>query len=115
MQVAQRINVVVVDDLDGSEADETVTFGLDGTTYEIDLSTSNATNLRAALSTYIGVARVKRAKRSASAPAGSSTSRRRGTKSKEVREWAEAHGIEVSGTGRIPKEIVQQYEEAQAS
>jgi len=55
--MAQRVNVVLVDDIDGSEAVETVSFGLDGVQYEIDLSTGNADKLRAVLSLYVGHAR----------------------------------------------------------
>ena len=52
--MAQKVNIVLVDDIDGSEATETVSFGLDGTTYEIDLNDANAAALRDALATYVG-------------------------------------------------------------
>ena len=55
--MAQKVNIVLVDDLDGTEATETVTFGLDGTSYEIDLNDANASALREALSGYVGHAR----------------------------------------------------------
>ena len=55
--MAQKVNIVLVDDLDGSEASQTVSFGLDGTTYEIDLGDKNAAALREALAGYIGHAR----------------------------------------------------------
>ena len=55
--MAQRVHVVLVDDIDGSDAGETVTFGLDGSTYEIDLNEKNATALREALAPYVGHAR----------------------------------------------------------
>ena len=55
--MAQKVNIVLVDDLDGTEATETVTFGLDGTSYEIDLNDGNAASLREALSGYVGHAR----------------------------------------------------------
>ena len=55
--MAQRVHVVLVDDIDGSDAGETVTFGLDGSTYEIDLNEKNAAALREALSPYVGHAR----------------------------------------------------------
>ena len=55
--MAQKVNIVLVDDLDGTEASETVTFGLDGTTYEIDLNAKNADALRGALAGYVGHAR----------------------------------------------------------
>ena len=55
--MAQKVNIVLVDDLDGSEAAETVSFGLDGTSYEIDLNDKNARGLRDALASYVGHAR----------------------------------------------------------
>ena len=88
--MAQKVNIVLVDDLDGSEADETVTFGLDGTTYEIDLNDSNAAALREALSGYVGHARkvTGGARRGRKASGASST----GTNTKDVREWAKSPG-----------------------
>lgn len=50
--MAQKVQVLLVDDLDGGEADETVTFALDGKTYEIDLTTTNADKLRGLLEPY---------------------------------------------------------------
>jgi hypothetical protein len=55
--MAQKVNIVLVDDLDGSEATESVSFGLDGTSYEIDLNDKNAAQLRDALAPYVGHAR----------------------------------------------------------
>jgi hypothetical protein len=55
--MAQKVNIILVDDIDGSDASETVTFGLDGTSYEIDLNDTNAAALRDALATYVGHAR----------------------------------------------------------
>ena len=55
--MAQKVSIVLVDDLDGSEAAETISFGLDGTNYEIDLNDANASALREALSGYVGHAR----------------------------------------------------------
>ncbi len=67
--MAQRVNVVLEDDLDGSDADETVTFALDGVNYEIDLSAANADKLREALALYIGHGRKTSGRRRTSAPA----------------------------------------------
>ena len=69
--MAQRVNIVLEDDLDGSEADETVTFALDGVTYEIDLNAKNAAALRDALAQYVGHARRAAGRRAAGRPAGS--------------------------------------------
>ncbi|MEO5663152.1 MAG: Lsr2 family protein [Nocardioides sp.] len=105
--MAQKVNIILVDDLDGSDADETVTFGLDGTTYEIDLNDSNATALRDALAGYVGHARkVTGGARRGRKAAGSSTN------TKDVREWAKGQGMEVSERGRISADIQQAYDSA---
>ena len=108
--MAQKVNIVLVDDLDGSEADETVTFGLDGTTYEIDLNDSNAAALREALSGYVGHARkvTGGARRGRKASGASSA----GTNTKDVREWAKSQGMEVSERGRISADVQQAYDAA---
>ena len=108
--MAQKVNIVLVDDLDGSEADETVTFGLDGTTYEIDLNDSNAAALREALSGYVGHARkvTGGARRGRKASVSSAS----GTNTKDVREWAKAQGMEVSERGRISADVQQAYDAA---
>lgn len=108
--MAQKVNIVLVDDLDGSDADETVTFGLDGTTYEIDLNDSNAAALREALSGYVGHARkVTGGARRGRKASGSSAS---GTNTKDVREWAKSQGMEVSERGRISADVQQAYDAA---
>ena len=104
--MAQRVQVVLEDDLDGGAADETVIFGLDGATYEIDLSTKNATKLRDVLAKYVGVARRApgRARR------GSARGRGGATNASEVREWARANGYQVSDRGRVPAEVKAAYD-----
>lgn len=108
--MAQKVNIILVDDLDGGEADETVTFGLDGTTYEIDLTDGNAAALREALSGYVGHARkvsgASRRGRKGSASASSSSN------TKDVRDWARSQGMDVSERGRISGEIQQAYDAA---
>ena len=111
--MAQKVNIVLVDDLDGTEATETVSFGLDGTTYEIDLNDSNAAALREALSGYVGHARKvtgggRRARRSA----GGSSSTSSSSNTKDVREWAKSQGMEVSERGRISADVQQAYDAA---
>src|SRR5919198_37987 len=101
--MAQRVQVVLEDDLDGGKADETVTFGLDGTTYEIDLSKKNAAKLRDALSGYVGSARRVSGRRG-----GAGRGRGRGrsaSDSADIRAWAKENGYEVSERGRIPAEV----------
>jgi hypothetical protein len=110
--MAQRVQVVLEDDLDGGKADETVTFGLDGTTYEIDLSKKNAAKLRDALSGYVGAARRVSGRRG-----GSGRGRGRG-RSVELlgfvvrRAWAKENGYDVSERGRISAEVRAAYNEA---
>ena len=108
--MAQKVNIVLVDDLDGTEATQTVTFGLDGTTYEIDLNDANADALREAVSGYVGHARkVTGGSRRTRRSSGSSSS---SSHTKDVREWAKAQGMEVSERGRISADVQQAYDAA---
>lgn len=106
--MAQKVNIVLVDDLDGTEATETVTFGLDGTTYEIDLNDANAASLREALSGYVGHARKVTGARRGRKSAGSASS----SNTKDVREWAKSQGMDVSERGRISADVQQAYDAA---
>jgi hypothetical protein len=120
--VAQKVVVSLVDDLDESEADETVEFGIDGTTYEIDLSDANAGKLRDSLADYIAHARRlsgRRRSSSRSAAAPASTPRRGGGRAsvdreqnQAIREWARKQGMTVSERGRIPSEVSEAYHKA---
>ncbi len=110
--MAQKVEVLLLDDLEGGSADETVRFGLDGVSYEIDLSDGNAAQLREALTPY-----VQRARRSAGRSTRTrSSSRGRGTSSRqqsaEIRSWAKQQGINVNERGRIPSWIVEKYQAA---
>ncbi len=108
--MAQRVQVVLEDDLDGGKADETVTFGLDGTTYEIDLSKKNAAKLRDALAAYVGSGRRVAGRRGA---AGRARGRgRSASDSADIRAWAKENGYEVSERGRISAEVRAAYNEA---
>ena len=108
--MAQRVHIVLEDDIDGSTAEETVRFGLDGTSYEIDLSAKNAAKLRDALAPYVGAAR------RASGSRGSRRSQRTrggsGPNPSDIREWARANGHEVSDRGRVPASVKAAYEAA---
>ncbi len=109
--MAQKVQVLLVDDLDGSEATETVTFGLDGVAYEIDLSSGNAGQLREELAHYVEHAR----KAANSAVAARCRRPRSGAgreQSARIREWARSHGHKVNERGRIPANIVAEYEAA---
>jgi hypothetical protein len=109
--VAQKIQTLFIDDLDGSAAEGTVRFGLDGTEYEIDLNEQHTRELRDALARYVSAAR--RANGVARRPAR--TGRRApasGLNTTEVREWAKAQGIEVKDRGRVPAELVVKFKAA---
>jgi hypothetical protein len=106
--MAQKVTVEMTDDLDGSPADTTVRFAVDGMAYEIDLSKRNAAAMRRAFDRYVEHARkVSRGTRRARA----SRDRHR---SGDVRAWARSHGIAVNERGRIPASVVEQYEAANA-
>lgn len=104
--MAQRVVVTISDDLEGGEAEETVTFGLDGRLYEIDLNSVNASKLRDALAPYVEAGR-KRARsgktyrHTAVAPDPAA-----------VRAWARSHGMEVPPRGRIPKKVYEAFNES---
>lgn len=109
--MAQKVQVILLDDLDGGEATETVSFGLDGSNYEIDLSSENASKLREVLAPYVASARkAGGAKRTSRGRGGRSSSSRSSTDTAAVREWARAQGLKVSDRGRIPAEILEKYE-----
>ena len=109
--MAQKIQTLLIDDLDGSATEGTVRFGLDGTEYEIDLNAKHAQELRDALARYVDAAR--RAGGAARRPVRAA---RRGSASglntTEVREWAKAQGIEVKDRGRVPAELVVKFKAA---
>lgn len=108
--MAQKVQVILVDDLDGGSADETVTFSLDGVSYEIDLSKDNAAALRDSLASWVGHAR--KVGRSAARPARRSSRSGGGSDANAIREWARANGIAVSERGRISAETRAAYEAA---
>jgi hypothetical protein len=103
------MQVIVTDDLDGSQADETVKFGIDGKDFEIDLSNANAKKLRKAFETYVAAARKASTRTSARSPRGGGPKRH---DQGAVREWARGQGMKVSDRGRIPADVLRQYEEA---
>ncbi len=107
--MAQKVQVLLVDDVDGGTADETVTFGLDGIGYEIDLTTANAAKLRDALAPWVGHARKVGGRSTARA---ASRSRAPRGEAQAIRDWAKAHGHSVSERGRISAEVKAAYEAA---
>ncbi|WP_432487012.1 histone-like nucleoid-structuring protein Lsr2 [Kineococcus sp. SYSU DK018] len=120
--MAQRVQVLLVDDIDGGDAAETVSFSLDGVDYEIDLSEEHAGALREALATWVGHARKVSGRsggsrrsapreRSGGRSSGSGPARDTGA----VRTWAKENGYTVSDRGRISAEVVQAYDDAHAA
>ncbi len=111
--MAQKIQTLFIDDLDGGEAAGTIRFGLDGAEYEIDLSKEHTDALHSALGKYIEHAR----------KVGGTSRRtvRKGRRGAEVidtakvREWAKEQGIDIKDRGRVPANIVEKYQTASAS
>jgi hypothetical protein len=122
--MAQKTVVSFIDDLDGeSEAEGTVTFGLDGVEYEIDLTTENAEDLRDIFAPYIAAARRTGGRRSTGATrsrsgssgsggGGSSIVSRSREALKAIRDWAKTEGWAVSDRGRLPNNVVEAYDAA---
>lgn len=110
--MAQRVNIVLVDDIDGSDATQTVAFGLDGANYEIDLSDSNASALREALAPYLGHARKVARGGGGGKRNGRAAAAAGGTSAKEIREWARENGHSVPERGRIPADVREAYDAA---
>jgi hypothetical protein len=109
--VAQKIQTVFIDDLDGSDADGTVRFGLDGTEYESDLNAGHAQALQDALAPYVRAAR--RVSDAARRPArGVRPAPGSGLSAVEVREWAKTQGIEVKDRGRVPADLAAKFKAA---
>jgi hypothetical protein len=113
--MAQKTIVQLIDDIDQGKAEETVSFALDGTSYEIDLSAKNAAKLRDALAIYVASAR--KAGRSAGRAAAAAPRRGRPGRSdreqtQAIREWARKNGHKVGEKGRIPAHILEAYHAA---
>ena len=114
LDAAQQTTVRFIDDLDGSDASSTVTFALDGRSYEIDLSEDNAAKLRDALAPFVDAARKSggrgRARSQSRSAEKSAPSNREQTHA--IREWARAHGHKVNDRGRISKSVMEAYQAA---
>jgi hypothetical protein len=107
--MAQKTHIVLEDDLDGSEATETVVFGLDGTSYEIDLNAKNAGKLRDALAPYVGHGRKVGPAPRRGRKAAASTD---GPSAREIRDWARSNGYDVPDRGRVSADVRAAYEAA---
>jgi hypothetical protein len=109
--VAQKIQTLLIDDLDGSPAEGTVRFGLDGTEYEIDLNAGHAKELRDALARYVDAAR-RVSSNARRPPRGGRRGPAGDLNAVEVREWAKAQGIEVKDRGRVPADLIVKFKAA---
>src|SRR3954454_2603588 len=111
--MAQKTLVLLEDDLEGGEAAETVTFALDGASYEIDLNEINAKRLRASLEEFAASARKVTGGTSRKAPAARRSSRvTHEIDPHAVRAWAASNGIQVSARGRLSASVIEQYRAA---
>lgn len=106
--MAKKTHIELIDDIDGSTADETIAFSIDGAHYEIDLSAENAEKIRAEIGEWAekGTRVARKKARRASAPSSSSEENAR------IRQWAKDNGYEVGDRGRISAEIRQAYADA---
>jgi len=107
--MAQRVQVILVCDLHGDETPgtQTVSFGLDGSSYEIDLCDAHASEMRDGVGRYVGVAR--RASGRAGRGGGRRRSRHGGGEAAQIREWARSQGLPVPERGRIPADLAEKY------
>ncbi|MGP3959836.1 histone-like nucleoid-structuring protein Lsr2 [Nonomuraea sp. 3N208] len=111
--MARQIVESFIDDIDGSGAEGTSRFALDGTHYEIDLSGANRDKLEKALAPFITKARAVKAERDGRGGRGAGAARAMSReKSSEIRQWAKANGLPVSERGRIASTVVENYEAA---
>lgn len=108
--MAARTVVHLIDDVDGGEADETVNFSLDGVDYTIDLSTGNADGLRKALAEFVAAGR----RAGKQARVGKTQVKPGGDRAQNqaIREWARRNGHQVSERGRIPADLIAQFQAA---
>ncbi len=114
--MAREVIEKLIDDLDGSDAAETLMFGLDGVTYDIDLSKKNADAFRKSLDRYMRAARRNpasaRPTRRRPAPPTKAATKQRGYDIVQLREWAGANKVAIPSRGRIPQAVVDQYKQA---
>jgi nucleoid-associated protein Lsr2 len=103
--MAQKLHTLYVDDLDGSDAEGTVRFSLDGAHYEIDLNAAHARELRGALAPYVEAGR--KVPRRAGRNRSKATAKR--VNSNEIRDWARTNGVEIKNRGRVPANVVTRF------
>lgn len=105
--MARKTQVILTDDVDGSEASQTVSFGLDGVAYEIDLNDVHAEQLREQLETWVSSGRRVGGRRTAGTRRAVSGDSERNAR---IREWARENGHEVSDRGRIAASVIAAYD-----
>lgn len=110
--MAQRVQVILIDDISGGEAVETVSFGLDGVSYEIDLSEDNAKKLRDAFAPWVADSRRAGGRRQTRRSGGGSEGGSSREELAKIREWGRANGHQVSDRGRVSAEVRRAYAEA---
>jgi hypothetical protein len=106
--MAQKIQTLFIDDIDGGDAEGTVRFGLDGTDFEIDLSAKHNEELHKTLETY-----VRHARNVGGASRRTPHSRRTGAQAVDtakVREWARENGYDIKDRCRVPADLVAKYQ-----
>jgi hypothetical protein len=116
--MARQIVTTLIDDIDGTEARETIMFGLDGVGYSIDLSDDNAERLREFLADFVTHARKVGRMMPRSSRLASDVYRVKPRVDREqnqaIRDWARAHGIKVADRGRIPADVVERFHQHNA-
>ena len=110
--MAKQTTVTLVDDLDGSEADEQVEFAMDGRSYEIDLSAANSARLREALAPFISAARRASGRRRSGGSAGAARASTDREQNQAIRDWAQQQGMKISERGRIPSNVLAAYHQS---
>ncbi|MCZ0981794.1 Lsr2 family protein [Streptomyces diastatochromogenes] len=109
--MAQKIQVLLIDDLEGGEADETVAFGLDGKPYEIDLTAANAAKLRGILEPYTEAGRKTSGRPKSATAKRTKVAANSGT----IRAWARSNGWpDLGNRGRVPAVVRDAFEKAHA-
>jgi Lsr2 len=110
--MARKVEVKLLDDIDGSIAEETMKFGVDGTNYEIDVNAAHAEELRASLAKFVLSARRmgRGGVTTARSRADAAPARTDRAQNQAIREWAKRKKIKLSDRGRIPASVVEQYQ-----
>ena len=112
-EVAQKVQTLFIDDIDGGEAEGTVRFALDGTEYEIDLNAKHTEELRSVLGRYVSHARkVGSAARRSGRAAGRGARGASTLNTTEIRNWARENGYDIKDRGRVPADLVAKYQAA---